>query len=393
MPELKIEDIHRAVAELRDEVEKKGASAEKIDKIGVDLEAYEVKNQEIARQQAIETKRAEELKEQVDSLELELAKASNNTVTADHRQAPEYKALNRLITHGIGGVDAETKALLRTDVDTAGGYLTTSEMDPSILKEIEEISGVRAVSRVRQTASKVLEMAKRTKILVATYEGEAELAAESVSEYGSDSIYTHRQSVVVPITQDQLMNSAFNMESEIFSDSTTAFAQGEGRGFVVGTGVKQPEGFTQNATVQANALASGAVGVLSGDDVIKLTGQLKAGHNPTYGFNRATLVAIRILKDSQLRYLWEPGLNGMAQATLNGIPYVIMQDMPDIATAAYPVVLGDFLRGYQIVDRTGMSVIRDDVTAAGQGIVKFTLARWNTGSVVQPEAIQLLQIA
>ena len=52
------------------------------------------------------------------------------------------------------------------------------------------------------------------------------------------------------------------------------------------------------------------------------------------------------------------------------------------ATATNPsVAFGDFRRGYTIVDRTGMSVVRDDVTAKRRAVVEFTMNRWNTGQV------------
>ena len=96
--------------------------------------------------------------------------------------------------------------------------------------------------------------------------------------------------------------------------------------------------------------------------MFKLTGELKVGYNPLFGFNRQTLAFLRTLKGTNGQYLWQASLGEGAPGTIAGLPYAVMQDMPSIATNALSVILGDFARGYQIIDRTGTAVIRDDYT-------------------------------
>jgi predicted phage gp36 major capsid-like protein len=55
------------------------------------------------------------------------------------------------------------------------------------------------------------------------------------------------------------------------------------------------------------------------------------------------------------------------------------------------MIYGDWGRGYTIVDRTGLAIVRDELTDAGKAIVKFTLHRWNTGLVTIPEAFQMMR--
>lgn len=387
-----IADVAQAVEELRGEFEKKSPDFEKVDKIESFLQEQEQKNQELVAESKAAEKREEELKERMDALEVEIARAGPGSEKS-YRESEEYKALETYVKEGVYGVTPEQKAILRTDSDVQGGVLVIAEMDNSTTKKITEISNIRSIARVRTIGSKSLEVPVRNTIPTAQYEGETEEGPEDTSTYQSETLTAFRQTVTIPITQDMLMDAAFDMEAEIMQDGAESFAQGEGQGFVTGTGFKQPHGFTVDTRVVSGARISAASGTIGFDDVMNLTGDLKTGYNPIYVFNRRTLAFLRTLKGGDGHPLWQPGMNGVVANTVNGFPYLIANDMPDIASGTLPVAFGDFARGYTIVDRTGMAVIRDEVTLKKKAIVEFTLQRWNTGQVVLPEAIKLLQVA
>ncbi|MNQ83817.1 Phage capsid family protein [compost metagenome] len=198
--------------------------------------------------------------------------------------------------------------------------------------------------------------------------------------------------MTVPYTYDQLIDSEFDMESEIMNDVAEAFAFTEGNKFTLGTGAKQPEGFLVNAAVVADARTSLVSGVITGDDVLLLAGDLKVGYNPMYAMNRQTLALLRTLKGSTNdHYLWQVGLGPSQPNTLAGAPYILMQDMPAVAANSLSLAYADFQRGYTIIDRTGLQVIRDDVTRKKNNIIELTFHKYNHGQVVLPEAFKLLK--
>ena len=399
MPEEKtIQQVMEAVTELRAEVEKSAPDQEKISKIETALAGFEEKSQTLLAEQKESQQKALELEEKASGLEelvkaLEVEVARGNTAGGEksYKDLDEYKALQGFVITG-GFEDAEQKALLRTDNDTAGGYLVPNEMDNAITKKITEISDIRSIARVRTIGAKSLEIPVRATIPAATYEGEAEEGGDSVSTYSNETLTTFRQTFTSPITQDMLMDSAFDMESEIMTDASEAFAKGEGTNFVNGAGHKTPKGFLQDSRVDSSRETSTAGGI-DADDIILLSGDLKTGYNPVYVFNRRTLAYLRTLKATDGNFLWQPGLNGVVANTINGFPYLIAEDMPDIANGSKSVAFGDFMRGYTIVDRTGLSVVRDEFTQKKKAIVEFTLNRWNTGQVTLPEAIKILTTA
>lgn len=387
------QEIMVAVTALREEFEKKTVDYEKIDKIEAFLDEQEKKNQALLVDKKQLELREVETKERIDLLEVELARSGGSADEKNYKDSKAYKALNNYCKLGMD-IDSEQKALLRTDSDVSGGYLTTVELDTEITRKITEISNIRSVARVRSISSKAMEIPVRDTILSANYEGEGEINEDSVSTYSSETLNTFRQSINIPITMDMLQDAAFDMESEIMRDASEAFAKGEGHNFIVGDGVKKPSGFISDARIVAAARLSEINDAVTADDVILLTGDLKTGYyNTIYIFNRRTLAILRTLKNAVNGFLWQPGLNGPVANTLNGFDYLVAEDMPDIADGAFPIAFGDFQRGYTIVDRTGMSVIRDEYTQKKKAIIEFTINRWNYGQVTLPEAITLLQVS
>jgi HK97 family phage major capsid protein len=410
------EEVMNAVTELRDTVEKKGfIDKDKIERLNEVLDGHETKNQQIVvleqsaknHEQAItelkearvevkeaDEKRQAELKTQIDDLEAEVARGIETKNANDpnaYKKSEEYKALNIFCKGGEKSMSTEQKVLLRTDSAVDGGILAPSELDNQIMKKITEIDPIRSIARVRTISSKSMEMAIRNTIPTATYEGEAETGADSISQYESVTVTPYRQTHTSPITKDMLMDAAFDMDSEIASDSAEAFGFGEGAGFVLGDGFKKPEGFMQNAIILAATRAgtTGTAGVIPVVDVILLSGDLKTGYNPVYVLNRRTLASLRSKVSTTGSFIWEPGLNGPVANTLAGFPYVVANTMADEANNSYSLAFGDFRRGYTIVDRVGMSVVRDEYTLKKKAIVEFTMNRWNTGIVTLPEAIKV----
>ena len=387
-----IQEVKEAVGDLQTMVESKaGINQETLDNINKTLDAHEEQNQKLITELKSSEDRETEHKERMDALEVELARAGNTGKKDNYKEQPEYKALNQMAKMGIEVLEQEHKASLRTDNDTSGGYLVPVEMDNLITKKIVEISAIRSIARVRTIAGKSLEMPIRNTIPVATYEGEADTGGDSQSSYDNETITAFRQTFSTGITKDMLMDAAFDMESEMLGDAADAFAKGEGNGHVVGTGNKTPEGFLVNAAVGASARTTTTSATIDPEDVILITSDLKVGYEPVYVMNRSTLAFLRTLKSTTGSFLWQPGMNGPVANTLNGFPYLIAQDMPDIAANSLSIAFGDFRRGYTIVDRTGMSVIRDELTLKKQAIVEFTFNRWNTGQVTLPEAIKVLK--
>ena len=205
-----------------------------------------------------------------------------------------------------------------------------------------------------------------------------------------EEIPTHEMYALVDISEQLLEDSVFNLEAEMQQEFATQFAKAEGTKFITGTGVGAPEGITINGDVGTTNSGNGTA--LTANGLLDLVHAIKSDYtnNATFVFNRTTLAAIRKLQDTAGQYVFQAGmlLTGGVPNTILGYPYVEMPDMPDVAASAKPVAFGDFSRGYMIVDRVGLAVLRDPFTQATSGNVRYYARKRVGGQVVLAEAIR-----
>ena len=398
---IKAQEVMGAVNALRKKLETVGKDSPEFKEIQGKVEKALKSYDDLVQKQTLKFQQDEkdkkELNDRIKDLEKEVAKGPVTVTGKNYKESAEYKSLQKFVVGGFNPLSADEVKTLRSDIDTAGGYLSTPEMDIEIVKTIEEKSPIRSIARVKTIGAKQLNIPKRTAIPTATYEGEAEQNQTGESTYGSETLTAHRLTVTIPYTNDMLIDTNFDLINEINGDVGEAYAVREGNRTVLGSGVKQPEGYTINAAVVAAVFTTSTSGAIVADDMINLTGRLKIGYNPIFVFNRQTLAILRTLKESGGAYIWHGGVSqltgqaGSIPNTIAGERYVIMQDMAVVAANSLSVAYGDFNQGYRIVDRSGMTIIRDDVTQARNAIINLTFHRYTTGQVILSEAIQLMK--
>ncbi len=368
-----------------------GLSKDKVEKINKFLDEQETKSQELTRVLALREQETKDALERLTSLETAISKPNAPEAKKLELEA-EIKAYHGFITNGEESMSPDERKYLRSDKDTDGGYLDPSETLNEILKNITEISPIRAIARVRKAGRKSLVIPIRNTLVTGGWGDEGDSASDSHSTYSKDEMPLHKIHVNVPITIEELADATFNMESEINADVVEDFNQRENAAFVNGTGVARPEGFMVNASVSSRN--SGVADNITMDSVILLTGDLKTGYSPTYLLNRTTLAVLRTLKAGNGMYLWQAGnLAAGVPNAIAGYSYMETPDMDDIAANAYPIAFGDFREGYMIGDRMAINVIRDPYTLKKSGKVEFTFIRRVGGQVVKPEAIKKLKCA
>ena len=200
-----------------------------------------------------------------------------------------------------------------------------------------------------------------------------------------------------------LDDAAVDVGQWIADEVNAAFAAQETTAFVTGNGTNKPTGFLSATTVAEASwswgnlgyIATGTAGALpashASDVLIDLVYALKAGYrqNASWVMNRKTQGVIRKLKDDGGNYLWQPAVTAGGRATLMGFDLVEAEAMPDIAASSLSIAFGDFRRGYLVVDRQGVNVLRDPYSA--KPYVLFYTTKRVGGGVADYDAIKLLK--
>jgi HK97 family phage major capsid protein len=390
------------------QIETKGvadpATTDKLAKLDAHLDKFEAFNQSLTEA----TKKAaalDELKARFDKMETMISRSGADTTEKKSGRVETWaRAVVSAHTMGVVNLDpAQKKALedikaefkaLSVTPDTAGGYLAPIEFVREIIKAETEISPVRTLARVRQTAAKAIDVPVRTGQFAAQWVTEQGTRSETAGlTYGMESIPTHEFYAVVDISNQMLEDAAFSMEQEISMEAIEQFAVAEGAAFVNGNGIGKPFGFMADASV--GTTNSGHATLITADGLLTLKHAIKSAYarNATFLMNRTSIGAVRKLKDGQGQYLWTPGIAAGRPNTIDGDPYVEVPDMPNQGAGLKPVAYGDFRRAYTWVDRIGMEMLRDPYTQAGGGNVRFWIRKRVGGQVTLAEAIRTLTCA
>jgi HK97 family phage major capsid protein len=304
-----------------------------------------------------------------------------------------------------GLVSIEQKALSAAS-STDGGYLVPDETEAQIGRLLGEASPIRKAASVRQVSAAIYKkpfaITGASTGWVAEAASRPQTAAPTLSELQFPAMELYAMPAA---TQTLLDDSVVNIDQWIAEEVQAAFAEQETEAFVNGAGVSTPRGFLDYPKVADSGwswgnigyAATGAEGAFAdadaSDALIDLVYSVKSGYrqNASWVMNRKTQSEIRKLKDAAGDYLWQPAASAGSQATLMNFPIIEAEAMPDIAPASFAVAFGDVRRGYLIVDRLGIRILRDPFTA--KPYVLFYTTKRVGGGVQNFEAIKLLKFA
>lgn len=315
-------------------------------------------------------------------------------------------AFDRFFRKGVenGLSELAVKAAATSSSDPDGGYTVPTQTEAAIDRVLTTVSAMRQISGTMSISAAVYKKLVGQGGAAAGWVGEKESRPQTNTPTLAALEFPAMELYAMPAaTQNLLDDSAVNIEQWLADEVSLTFAEKEGAAFIAGTGVLQPRGILSYDTVADASYAWGKLGfVVTGaaadfiaedpaDALIDLTMALKQGYrqNARWLMNRKVQGKVRKMKDDQDNYLWQPGIQAGQPATLLGYPITDDDNMSDVGSNAFPVAFGDFRRGYLIVDRQGIRVLRDPFTA--KPYVLFYTTKRVGGGVQNFEAIKLLK--
>lgn len=149
--------------------------------------------------------------------------------------------------------------------------------------------------------------------------------------------------------------------------------------FTVGTGAgAQPNGIVTAAFLGKLGIAGQTTSVIY-DDLVDLVYSVDVAYRPASKFmlNDLTIRAVRKLKDSQNRPLWEPSLQVGQPDRLFGYPLVTNNDVPVMAVSAKSILFGQ-INKYKIREVRGITLMRlSERYADNLQVGFFAFGRWD----------------
>ena len=354
-----------------------------------------------ARMKALETKAApandNKLTERLNAIEAKLNRPGA-TPKADNDNADtklETKALNGFLRNGVTSLDDLERKTLNLGTPANGGYVVAPDYSTKIIEGVTQVSPMRSLASVMTIGG--------TEIYIPTLTGNAdggwvtETGARPSTEptFGQANVKTFEYAATVPVSLQLLEDSFIDLSAFLQKHIVKHFGKGKSTAFMKGDGNGKPTGLLNTPGDYTQFTAD-----QDGTDLLEKLIEAFYGLQSEYAsvgswlMRRETMGAIRKLADGSGSNLsWADSIADGTPPTLMGRPVFESVDMDLITGAAttYPIAFGDYASAYQIVDRVGVAIQRDDFTGADNGIVKLRARRRVGGKPVLTEAVVLIK--
>lgn len=323
-----------------------------------------------------------------------------------------YKEAVAVYIRKNGNLDAMSevhrKAMI-AGIDSEGGYLTTPAAVNSIVTKMRENVAIRQIAGQITISGNAIEgLTDRADAGGGWVAELGSRTATSTPTLGKDRIEVFEMYAFPQLSQTLLDDTALDLEGWISGKVAQQFADLEAPAFATGNGVGKPRGIFDYTTVttadstrtwgQMQHIATGVNGDFAasvpGDKVIELSMLPKTPYlaNAKWLMNRAVLLKIRQFKAATTNeYLWQPGLAVGAPSTILGYPVVLDENVPALSGNGLSMAFGDFSRGYMVVDRSGVSMLRDPYT--NKPYVGLYFRRRVGGAVRDFDALKFMKFA
>jgi HK97 family phage major capsid protein/HK97 family phage prohead protease len=358
----------------------------------------ELKNEPESNDPVISADELKALKAEISTIKAKMnrpAAANNNHPTGDNDNS-EQKAFGAYLRRGVERISADEAKALTVSSDANGGYLAPEEFGNELIKFLTEYSPIRSYARVINISSPEIKYPRRLTGTAATWVGETEDRTATGMTFEQISLSPYELATFTDVSNQLLEDNVYNLEGELLTDFAFSFGKTEGVAFINGDGVGKPKGI-----MTASGIAEIKTGVAAtfpttnpADVIIAMYHKIATTHaqNGVWLMNRNTLGTIRQWKDGTGRYLVLDPITAGGASTLLGRPIVEMPDMDDIGAGKFPILFGD-MTGYRIVDRVGLSTLRDPYSLATKGQVRFHARKRVGADVTHPDRFIKLKVA
>ncbi len=368
------------------------------------LKALETKNSDVLLDEKVSRLNAalDAQSKQIDNLSVSLSTPLNGGRA--HTEAKS--AWSSFIRTGDAGALTSLEGKSLSSTDGEGGYIAPPETESRIDRALTESSPFRSIATVRRIGAGLFKKPVSSSGAASGWAGETDARIETQAPQLELLDFPAGELYAMPAaTQALLDDGVADVDQWLADEVRDVFAAQETAAFVNGDGTNKPRGLLDYTQAANGSQSFGEIGIVSTgtagafdaatpvDALLDLiyAGKSRYRAGSSFVMNRRTVNDIRKFKDADGNYIWQPAAKAGQPSTLLGYPLVEAEDMPDVASGDAAIAFGDFRRGYLIVDRQGVRVLRDPYSA--KPYVLFYTTKRVGGGVQDFDAIKLLKAA
>jgi len=201
------------------------------------------------------------------------------------------------------------------------------------------------------------------------------------------TLSAYKFSAIAQLSRELVLDAGVDIVGFLADQFGNAFGNAIGNKVLNGTGTVEPSGILTAAATGVTG-GTGVSGAFTADNVVDLIYSLDGGlrAKPSFALlaNAQSIAALRKLKDSYGRYLFDIGLGQDKRDLVLGVQVIETPSMPAIATGAASLAAGD-LKSIYMRNAGGLQVDRSDDYAFGNDLSSWR-GTWRLDSALVQKA-------
>jgi len=317
-------------------------------------------------------------------------------------------AYKQYLRVGENGCSSEQKSLLNNITLTDGGYLPVPEIEQGIIGREWDQHGIYDAISKRSMGSNSLIF----NFDDADYSTDSEYlnslanpTQEHDPVYKQATIGSFEQLWRFEVSRSLLEDVNFNLEADVLAKGRDGSMRQTAAQVAIGDGANRPKGIltyvdgaaAQAETYQTIQAVESAAATLGWNDILNvLPSSLTDGYlgNASYVMNKNTFYSLLTTTDTTGNFNIANQINFFSgdklAVSILGKKVRFDAAVPTVAANANSILFGDFEQAYAFGERTGFSLIVDNVTSGMN--IKYILRRRNDGRLLQGRAVKALKM-
>ena len=331
---------------------------------------------------------------------------ANELIELEQREAKVADAIqNASVDFQVGSVSDSESDILRKMIageirghefraitgSTTGAPVPTSFYN-EIVKVARLVNPLLEYATVINTASgENLQIPSQSGFSTATIVGQGVSIGTSEPTFNAfTTLSAYKFSALAQLSRELVLDAGVDIVGFLADQFGNAFGNAIGNKLVNGTGTVEPTGFLPVAGTGVTG-STGVSGAFTADNIVDLVYSLDGAlrSKPSFALlaNSTSIAALRKLKDSYGRYLFDIGLGQEKRDLILGVQVIETPAMPSPAVGVNSVAVGD-LKSLYIRNAGGLQVDRSDDYAFGNDLATWR-ATWRIdGALVQTANIK-----